>query len=138
MRSIKIGNNQVEIYASIKELPFERYRKMEMFLMQDAGIGSSLEDIDKRLVNIMMFAEADKIAEVKDEVVNLRLSMFSTMANLDYKCLAFACMIKSIDSCEYNDLTSEGLNEVIKILSQSTVEELTQHWEEVKKKLMPS
>lgn len=138
MKSIKIGDKEVEVYGSIKELPFERYRKMELFLLQDVGIGSTLEDIDKRLSNIMMFAEADKIAEVKDEVVNLRLSMFSTLASLDYKCLSFACMIKSIDGIDHEDLSSEGLNEVVKILSSVQVEELEKHWDEVKKKLMPN
>lgn len=138
MKSIKIGNKKVEVYGSIKELPFERYRKMEMYLLQDVGIGSTLADIDKRLSNIMMFAEADKVTEVKDEVVNLRLSMFSTLASLDYKCLSFACMIKSIDGIDHDDLSSEGLNEVVMTLSSAQVDELEKHWEEVKKKLMPN
>lgn len=133
MITITTNNKSIKLYASIKELPITRYKLMQSYILQDAGIGSTIEDVDKRMNNIMMFAASAKTDDVVTEVTNLRYTFFSMLSKIDYLSKSFACLIAGIDDVEKNDLSSEGLTELVNEVSFMPRGELQDHWEEVKK-----
>lgn len=131
MITLSTGDKKVKLYASIKELPIMRYKLMQSYLLQDSGIGNTIDAIDQRLNNLILFATSGKNDEVITEATNLRYTFFSMLNKIDYKSMSFACLIKEIDSRETNDLTDAGLSDVVNRISD--MEDLAEHWEEIKK-----
>lgn len=133
-------DNVLEVYASPKELPIPRYKAMQLFILQDTGIGSDMHAVDTRLQSLMMFAGAgaEKLTELHTELHNLRFTFFSLIKGLDYKTRSFACLVAKINGIEYNDISDDGLAKVAAEIERIgfSVEELDEHFSEVKKKLI--
>lgn len=140
MTTIQINNITIELYSGIKELPIQRFKIFQNYLLQDSGIGNTMEDIDKHLANTIMFLGADKKTEAKEELTNVRYTFYSLLNGIDYKTKSFACLVKKIDGLEYADLSTEGLDNVVNKLEEigATIEEIQSHWHQVKKNLIPS
>jgi hypothetical protein len=140
MISIVAGNRTFELFGSIKELPILRYKRMHHFLLQESGIGSTMVDIDYRMGKTVSLLQSKNHDEAITELTNLRYSFFSAISELDFKSMAFACFIHKIDGQEFNDISSEGLTEVVRMLhdTEITVGQMEAHWESVKKKLIPN
>ena len=49
--------------------------------------------------------------------------------------MAFACLVKSVDGTEYNDMTADGLQKVLDLFADAPNAELTAQLEAVKKKI---
>lgn len=130
--------NTIELFGSIKELPIARYKTLQTVLLQDSGIGSDMAAIDQRLERILMFANAEKPQETREEVLNLRYSFYSMLKGLDYKTRAFACMISKINGVSQSDLSDEGLKSTVKVIEDLNVsyEQVESWWEDLKKKLI--
>jgi hypothetical protein len=138
MKTITINQRPVKLYSSIKELPIGLSKKMQNYLLQASGIGSSIEDIDERLSRIMVFIGSDKREDAMEEAKNLRYALFSAISEMDYKSPAFACLVHSIDEREVTDRSIEGLNEVIEKLEGITESDIADTLEDVKKNWIPS
>lgn len=140
MITIQAGNKTFELFGSIKELPIVRHKRMQHFLLQESGIGSTVADFDNHLNKVVSLLQSQKHDDATNELTNLRYSFFSTISELDFKSMAFACMINKIDGQEMTDISSEGLATVVQLLHDTnlSVEELEGHWDNVKKKLIPN
>jgi hypothetical protein len=138
MKLISKGNIEIELYASIHELPINRYRALQQYLLQDSGIGSSMADVDTRLNNIITLLANDKKEDAINEAANLRYTFFTMLSQTNYKALAFACLIKRMNNVLAEDLSGEGLQRVVDQISQMSIAELDEVWDEVKKKLIPN
>ncbi len=69
MTDIKINDKTtIALYSSIKELPIELSKKFNSYLMQDAGIGNTIEDVDDHLARLYMFVNGDKKMEAIEEL----------------------------------------------------------------------
>lgn len=126
----------IQLYSSIKELPIVRYKLMQSYLLQDSGIGSSVEDMDKRIEKSVVFIANDRRDEAKEELTNLRYTVFSMLQGIDYKSKSFSCLVHSINGKECDDLTTEGLEATAKQIEGISVESLEKHFDEIKKKLI--
>lgn len=141
MRSLKLTDGpELVFYTSIKELPIEVSKQFGAYMVQQAGIGSTMEDVDEHLGRITAFLNADKKDDAIEEAKNLRFNIFSMIAKWDYKSLAFGCLIKSVDGKQLEDRGIEGLNELIEQLSKAglTNEMVSDVLEDVKKNLIPN
>ena len=112
MKDLKVGVKNVKFYDSIKELPIDRYNALQGYLMQDAGIGSTMQDVEAHYRNLDMFLTAGKIQEAVIERQNLHLNFFAAINNINFKSLSFACLIYTINK-EVIGCTETELNEAL-------------------------
>lgn len=136
MIRIKISDKHgVDVYSSIKELPMEVKKKFDHFMLQDAGIGNTIEDVDTHLQKIYSFVAAQKTNDALEELNNLRFNMFSAVSEINHKSMAFACMVAG-----NQDFTPDGLNTLIADLSGKglTSGMVNEVLDEVKKNLIQS
>lgn len=126
MITVKAGNKDVQLYSSIKEMPIKRYKLMQQYLLQEAGIGSTISDIDQHLSKVAQFVAADKKDEAVEELTNLRYNFFSVMTGLSFKSKAFCCLM----SC--------GVDEGLLLVEEMSEGDVSETWETVKKNLIQS
>lgn len=140
MITLTDNNNTIELYASIKELPITRYRLLQSLLIQDSGIGADMAAVDERLQRIILFASSGKIDETKEEAMNLRYTFFSMLNKISYKSKAFACFVSKINGVESRDISDEGLKNTVETIESfgSSMEQLENWFDDVKKKLIPN
>ncbi len=137
MKTISINGKEVEVYGSIKELPIAISKRFHHYLLQDVGIGTSIESIDDHLNRLRIFQDSDKKAEATEELSNLRYSLFSMLSEIDFRSLSFACLIHAVDGKVVSDHTPEGLSKLIEELNPTGLE-VEEHLQEVKKNLIPN
>lgn len=141
MTEVKINDKTtIALYSSIKELPIELSKKFNNYLLQDAGIGNTIEDVDDHLGRLYAFVNGDKKIEAIEELKNLRFNLFSMISQWDYECLSFGCLIKTVNNDPVTDYSSEGIVILMAKLSDEglTGEMVQSVIDDVKKNLIPS
>lgn len=128
------------MYSSIKELPINRYKVMQNYMLQESGIGNDMASIDRHLQNTVMFLGSGKTDECKEELTNLRYSFYSMINGIDYKTKSFACLIKQINGVLCDDISTEGLSATVDSLISldPSTDEIETLWADVKKNSMLS
>lgn len=139
MTEVKINDTTVQLYSSIKELPIERSKKFNHYILQDVGIGNKMEDVDDHLARIMVFMSNDKKTEALEELKNLRFNLFSMVSEWNYSSTAFGYLIKSVNGKAVDLDSPESVTALIAELSGKglTEEMVESSIEEVKKNLLP-
>lgn len=135
MKTTKIGERAVVLYDSIDELPILRFHAYNKMLLIDAGVGSDLNDWDAHIEKAIRFIRKEKPDLAEKELDNLRQNVYFVQSAISPKYLAFACLVKSVDGTEYNDMTADGLQKVLDLFADAPNAELTAHLEAVKKKI---
>src|SRR6478752_785501 len=98
MTEVQINDKTtITLYSSIKELPIELSKKFNNYLLQDAGIGNTIESVDDHLARLMVFVGEGKKEETLEELKNLRYNLFTMISEWDYESLSFGCMVKAIN-----------------------------------------
>lgn len=140
MKTVEVNGTKVTLFSSIKELPLSRYKAMQNYVLQDSGIGNTMQDIDRHLQNTVVLLGKEKLTESKTELTNLRYSFYSMVNGIDYKTKAFACLVKQINGLMCDDISTDGLNTTVEALETLgiTVGEVDELWQDVKKKLIPN
>ena len=135
MKTVKIGERAVVLYDSIDELPILRFHAYNKMLLIDAGVGSDLNDWDAHIEKAIRFIRKEKPDLAEKELDNLRQNVYFVQSAISPKYLAFACLVKSVDGTEYNDMTADGLQKVLDLFADAPNAELTAQLEAVKKKI---
>lgn len=135
MKTTKIGERAVVLYDSIDELPILRFHAYNKMLLIDAGVGSDLNDWDAHIEKAIRFIRKEKPDLAEKELDNLRQNVYFVQSAISPKFLAFACLVKSVDGTEYNDMTAGGLQKVLDLFADAPNAELTAQLEAVKKKI---
>jgi len=138
MRTEIIKGHTVEMFDSIDQLPITRYHAFNKYIMIDSGIGSDINDADKRMANtIQMIVKGDH-SDAINELNNLRQTLAFIMGDVNPKMLSFGTLVKKIDGIDYDDMSQPGIDKVIGILSNAQVSfgMISGLWNEIKKKLM--
>lgn len=141
MTEVKINDKTtITLYSSIKELPIEISKKFNNYLLQDAGIGNTIESVDDHLARLMVFVSEGKKEELLEEVKNLRYNLFSMISEWDYESLSFGCLVKSVNGDPVADYSSEGIIALMARLSDEGLnnEKVQSVIDEVKKNLIPN
>lgn len=135
MMKIKLGKHSVDIYESIEELPILRFHAYNKALLIDSGVGSDLNAWDNHIEKTIRFIRSGKSDLAEKELDNMRQNVYMIQMNMSPKYLAFCALVKEIDGKPYNDMTTSGLEKVLSILSDVTVEQMAAQLDAVKKKI---
>lgn len=135
MRTIELAGKKVEIYDDIESLPITRFHKYNKMLLVDSGIGSDMSDFDRHIEKAMSFAKSKTPQMAVTELENLRQNVYFVQNNISPRYLSFAALVKSIDGTPCDDISDDGLQKIVDILSDATNEELADQIGAVKKKI---
>jgi len=126
----------IEFYDSIEEMPHRNYMKFNKEMMRQNEVGNDETDVLKRIERAMSFINAGSSDKAFKELSNARMSYTYANAELHPRGLALASMVKTIDGQPQNDLTSDGLREVLVFLQDEgiTKKEVETISEQIKKK----
>lgn len=127
-------------YETPQDLPIRRYQKFNKYLMIAAEVGETLGDYDRRTQRAIVYLNNGDTANAAKELQNRRQAVFNALEEYSPTGLALACMVKSIDGVTFNDMTNEGLQNILTELDKQgyTRSALIQNIERLKKKLKTS
>lgn len=134
MRKVKLGKHKVTLYDSIDELPIVRFHKYSKMLLVDAGVGSDINDFDAHIERAVRYIRNGNNEDAAKELENLRQNVFLILQEQSVKDLSFACLVAEIDGKPCEDLSEQGLAEVIRTLGGVPIKEIASSLEEAKKK----
>ena len=118
MKNLTVNKKTVRVYDSIDEMPIINFQKYNKYLLIDSGIGSEVDDIDAHIARISKFIKSNNAKKALQELQNMRQNMYMVNSEISPKYLAFAALIHSIDGEEVNDLSDDGLKNVLAKLKE--------------------
>ena len=118
MKNLTVNKKTVRVYDSIDEMPIINFQKYNKYLLIDSGIGSDVDDIDAHIARIAKFIKSNNAKKALQELQNMRQNMYMVNNEISPKYLAFAALIHSIDGEEVNDLSDDGLKNVLAKLKE--------------------
>ena len=135
MESVEIGKHKINIYSGIEDMSIDRYNRFNMYLLRDSGVGSTMHDIMIRLAKIDKWLEADNIELARIERRNLQLTLFACINQINFKQMAFVCLIIDIDGDQIEDLSDDGILKVIEDLKAINITQGQLNRINIKKKM---
>lgn len=128
----------ITLYQSEHEIPMKLLSEMQVYLIRDAGIGSTLADVDNHFNRLDMFLNSGKLAEAIQERKNLHANFHLAFARINIKSFAFACLVHSINNEVITDYSEYNLKVIIDRLSEMgiTYGMVSDTVDEIKKKLI--
>lgn len=138
MREIICKNGSFLINETTKELPINRYKDFQKYLVQESGIGSDINGIDNHFKNLDLFLQSNKIQEALVERYNLHINFYLIFERMDIKSLAFASLVDSINGQEVTDFSERNLLKISDQLGAMKFKrgQLENILQELKKKLI--
>lgn len=127
-------------YETPHDLPIRRYQKFNKYLMIAAEVGETLGDYDRRTQRAIVYLNNGDTANAAKELQNRRQAVFNALQEYSPTGLALACMVKSINGKQFNDISNEGLQLILDELDKQQLSRfsLVQNIERLKKKLKSS
>lgn len=125
----------MEIYDSIDELPMVRFHKYSKMLLVDAGVGSDINDFDAHIERAVRYIRKGENENGAKELENLRQCVYLILSEQSVRDLSFACLVAKIDGKPCDDLSEQGLTEVVRTLGAVPRKDFTSSLDEVKKKI---
>lgn len=135
MKTIELNNNIVKVYDSIDEMPIINFQKYNKYLLIDAGIGSTVDDIDTHLVRIAKYIKASSPKNALIELQNMRQNIHMINSQISPKYLAFAALIHSVNGNELTDLSDDNLKSILNSLQKVKHSSIVNFLWSLKKKL---
>jgi hypothetical protein len=134
MKEVELAGHKVVLFDSIDELPIARFHKYNRYLLVDAGVGSEISDFDNHIERVVRYIRNKDNDSAGKELENLRQNVFMVLSEQNIKHLSFACLIKTIDGKENDDLSPDGLANVLELLSDTPRGDIQENLSSVKKK----
>jgi hypothetical protein len=135
MKKVRLNKHDVVLYDSIDELPIVRFHKYNHLVLVDAGIGSDLADFDNHLERVARYIRNKDMDNAAKEMENLRQNIYMVISEQSINHLSFACLVKEIDGQPCEDLSQDGLQKVVGLLSGEKKETLDEVIRSAKKKI---
>ncbi|WP_128547194.1 hypothetical protein [Larkinella soli] len=108
----------VEFYDSARKLPESRRVEADCYQLIESGVGSSIDDVDRHFDGLLALANADRKDEFMTAINNLRYLFFNLLhKQLSARSLSLACLVATVDGQPWEDWTEEGLERLVKRLS---------------------
>lgn len=138
MLSVDTDKGKILLYDSIEDLPIRNWHLFNKYVLIQTGKGSTIEDLVSRYSRLDKFIGGGKIKEAAGELANLWQGMFDALNGLDYKSLAFGCLIYSIDAERVDDYSESGIHQILDgfVIDHISIGILNEHFESIKKKLI--
>jgi len=133
-------HGQASFCETIKELPIDRYSEFQKYLLQDSGMGSDIEAIQRHNEKIDLFLAANKIPEAITERTNQHFNFFFMLNRINITHISFAVLVSSIADKHIEDYSETNLLTVCSQLGKQgfTHEQLVAILDDVKKNLIPN
>lgn len=140
MRTVLTPQGSFQFSESIKELPIHRFSEFQKYLLQDSGIGSTIEDVYRHSERLDIFLAAGKTQEAINERANQHFNFFFMLNKITITHLTFAVFVDSIDGEPVTDHSEANLLSVCERLGRVGLQrgELESILEDIKKKLIPN
>lgn len=135
MKTLTMNKHKVVIYDSIDELPMVRFHKYGKMLLVDSGVGSDINDFDAHIERATRYIRNGDLENGAKELENLRQCVYLILSEQSVRDLSFACLVKEIDGRPTDDLSEEGLTEVVRMLGGVPRKEMAESLDSVKKKI---
>jgi len=116
MKNLIVNKKVVRVYDSIDEMPIVNFQKYNKYLLIDSGIGSDADDI--HITRVAKFIKSNNAKKALQELQNMRQNMYMVNNEISPRYLAFAALIHSIDGEEVNDLSDDGLKNILARLKE--------------------
>lgn len=111
-------NGKLLIYDDAIHMPAVRYKEFQKYLLQDSGIGSTMDDVSLRFSTFLKHLAAGKINEARTDAENLFYTHWAIIEKVSFKHLAFGCLIHSVDGQVMTSYDAEDLTVALKTLSE--------------------
>lgn len=136
MKELKINGNKVKLYDSIEVMPITVFHRFNLYAAMDAGIGGTIEDVDRRLYRARQFMQHGQKENAIAELDNLRQAMAFVIENNNPEMLSFAALVHSIDGEKVHAVDESSCKEILSRLSKKglTVAVVRNALDAVKKK----
>ena len=134
MKKVKLNGHKVVIYDSIDELPMARFHKYSKMLLVDAGVGSDINDFDAHIERVTRYIRNGDNESGAKELENLRQCVYLILSEQSVRDLSLACLVAEIDGKKRDDLSDDGLKEVVRLLGGTPRKDFNELLDEVKKK----
>lgn len=120
MKTFKFAREDGDIVLCMEDNPgemtIERLNEFQVYLLQDADMGSTLEDLNRRLDKMDQFLAAGKIGEARLERENLNYGVYFLFNKIDLKCRALASLVISHNGAKF-EKNDESLLELSRLLA---------------------
>jgi len=136
MKTIKLNGKTVKLYDSVETMPITVFHKFNLYAAIDAGIGGSIDDVDRRLYRVRQFITHEQRDNAIAELDNMRQAMSFVVQNSNPEFLSFAALIHSINGKPVSVDSAEEAKQLLDELSKDglVVSVLRKALEHVKKK----
>lgn len=136
LKTIKIKDTEIKLYADIRELPMLRYIEFQKNLLIDSGIGSNMEDVGKHFNSLFQYLNHEKIQDAIRESQNLYRNVYAILNGHNTKVTTLCCLVYSIGGEVCKDITDDGLDATAELLLKTNITwgDIDTQLEEVKKK----
>jgi len=126
----------MELYDGIDEMPVVRYHKFTQLMVLASGVGNDIDAIRSKLFGIKQMLDDQEPEKAKVEVLNLYQTFAFIDKTVDPSSMAMACLIKSIDGVEQDDINGDKLQRLAEQLDKwVTKKERDDITDAVKKKI---
>lgn len=140
MKILELPGGKISLYETVKEFPIHLFAEFQKYLVQDAGIGSTMDDVTRHYSNMYRLLGASMVQEAATECYNLYQNLYMALNKINIQHICFACFVHSIHGEELLDYSETNLKATAARLgkmglTQGHVEDVL---EDFKKKIMPS
>jgi len=141
MVEYKIKGHKIAFYDDIKETPISSFTQFKKYLTIAAAIDPRpdvpLGYFDESIAKINQFLDTESKDYIRQELMNIRQSVFSRMVALDISSLAIASIVGYVDGEEVDCKTEQDLEDISKnYLSKATLRVQTEILNHVKKNFL--
>ena len=137
MKEYKHNGHKIKVFNSIEDMPIERFRYFNRYLVTDAGIGGDIEAVASKLGAVVSYIDLGRTDEAKTATRNIIFAINNCIEMNSPEMMSFVCLVHSVDGVNVGDRyrTPEGCSEVIDQLKKVKVSFLKSVIENVKKNL---
>jgi len=118
MRTLKINKHTVKLYDSIETMPITVFHRFNLYAAIDAGIGGTIEDVDRRLYRAKQFIQHKQYDNAAAELDNMRQAMAFVIENSNPELLSFASLVYSIDGKKVEVTDEADCKEILERLNK--------------------
>lgn len=109
----KIGSNTIERYASIDEVPVDRFMTFNRFVFLDSGVGADQESIDVMDKKLLRLIRQGKNKEAEQLVKNRNLAVNWVFQNIHPGLMSYVPLIKSINGRDLYDYSDDACQRIL-------------------------
>jgi len=137
MKTLEISNHKIELYDSINEMPIKRYNLMNLYILKDAGIGATAQDISEKFKTFFNLLKQKDYKGLQIEATNIAFSLNAVIENISFNHNSFLCFVYSIDGEIITGIENEATCKELmqKISNWLTVGVLNENETALKKKI---